>query len=203
MKLKSETEFLDDELHAHRAGTYELLGRLLSRSPDSALLEQLRRLDPVDTSAGSLAMAWEMLRLASLEADVSDLETEYFALFIGVGRGELVPFGSWYLTGFLMEKPVAQLRGDLARLGIERQAGVVESEDHVAALCDAMALLIRDRDDEAWARQQAFHGAHLAPWIERFFTDLQDTAHSRFYRSAGFLGQVFFEFEQRLLTMQA
>ena len=45
-------------------------------------------------------------------------------LFIGVGRGELLPFASVYMTGFLNEKPLATLRNDMVTLGVERSPDV-------------------------------------------------------------------------------
>jgi len=201
--IVSEEAFLDDEMQQMRAGVYELLGRLFAGEPDESLLQVLRDIGEVDVSEGPIAMGWELMKQSSLKAELADAQQEYLDLFIGVGRGELVPFGSWYLTGFLMEKPVATLRGDLARLGIERQSGVAESEDHVAALCDAMALIIREGKGLALSEQQAFFMAHIEPWIERFFTDLQNAKKAKFYRSVGFFGASFFDFEKQLLVMQS
>ena len=118
-----------------------------------------------------------------------------------MGRGEVVPFGSWYLTGFLMEKPLALLRADLERFGIERQEGVPESEDHIAALCDAMALIIRSGEEIPFAAQQAFFAAHLEPWAGRFFEDLQAAPSANFYRAVGFFGASFIDVERQLLGM--
>jgi len=102
-----------------------------------------------------------------------------------------------------MEKPVAVLRSDLKQLGIERQDGVVESEDHIAALCDAMALIIRSGDEIALSTQQAFFNDHLSPWVQNFFSDMQNANAAHFYRSVGFFGESFFDFEQQLLQMQS
>jgi len=201
LNVRSEQQFLDAEAHAMRVGVYQLLGRLLVRGPDADVLATLAAIEPVDASDGPIAMGWELLRQASQQATVESVEDEHFSLFIGVGRGELVPFGSWYLTGFLMEKPLAALRIDLDRLGIERQSGVAESEDHAAALCDAMAILIESANEAGLIEQQAFFNQHMAPWMNRFFTDLQQANNARFYRSVGFLGEHFMAFEQRLLAM--
>ena len=207
LNVKSEHEFQHDQAQAMRAAVYELMGTLMAGPPDDATLDRLRSIgefdatdDPGDTR---LAMGWQLMKQASLKADSANLKDEYFALFLGVGRGELVPFGSWYMTGFLMEKPVAVLRRDLAGLGIERQEGVVESEDHSAALCDAMALIIRNADEISLKTQQQFFQDHLAPWVGRFFNDMQNANSSHFYRSIGFFGESFFEFEQQLLDMQS
>lgn len=203
LNIKSEAEFLQDQEQATRAAVYELLASLLAREPDESVLQRLRDIGAVDASDGKIAMGWELMKQASLKVDARSVEDEYFSLFLGVGRGELVPFGSWYMTGFLMEKPLAVLRQDLQNLGIERQDGVVESEDHAAALCDAMALIIRNSSEISLATQQAFFNDHLAPWLGRFFNDMQNAKSAHFYRSIGFFGESFFEFEQQLLDMQS
>lgn len=202
-RVKSEDEFLQDQAQAMRAAVYELLSGLLARKPEESTLQQLRDIGEVDASDGRIAMGWELMRQAALKTDLAAVHDEYFALLIGVGRGELMPFGSWYMTGFLMEKPVAVLRGDLDRLGIERQSGVAESEDHIAALCDAMALIIRHSDEIPLETQQSFFNDHLQPWVGRFFNDMQNAQSAHFYRSVGFFGDSFFEFEQQLLQMQS
>ena len=201
LTVKSEEAFLRDEAHALRAGAHELLARLLAREPDEETLARLRAIGEVDIADGPLAMGWELLRVAAERADPASLRTEYNALFIGVGRGEVVPFGSWYLTGFLMEKPLALLRSDLDQLGIERLGGVPESEDHVAALGEAMALIIRAGEEIPFARQRAFFEAHLAPWTGRFFDDLQAAPSADFYRAVGFFGASFTDVERQLLGM--
>lgn len=203
LNIKSEQEFLRDEEQAMRAAVYELLGSLFAGEPDEATLERLQSIGDVDASAGRIAMGWTLMKQASSKTDPEAVQEEYFSLFIGVGRGELVPFGSWYLTGFLMEKPLAVLRSDLAALGIERQDGVVESEDHIAALCDAMALIIRNSEEVSLATQRKFFNDHLAPWAGRFFNDLQSAQSAHFFRSVGFFAESFFEFEQQLLDMQS
>ena len=138
-----------------RAGVYSLLAGLLRSPPDEAMLKRLEGIESdtrIESNAGSqskknlakknldaMATAWITLRAAAIDADISDTNDEYHALFIGLGRGEIIPYGSWYITGFLMEKPLSALRQDLALLGYERQTDVHEPEDHAAALCEVMA----------------------------------------------------------------
>ena len=203
LSIKSEHEFLQDQAQAMRAAVYELLSALLAGQPADETLQRLRDIGDVDTGDGQIAMGWELMKQASLKSDMAAVHEEYFALMIGVGRGELVPFGSWYMTGFLMEKPLAVLRSDLDKLGIERQQGVAESEDHIAALCDAMALIIQHSDEIPFSTQQTFFNDHLAPWVGRFFNDMQNAKAAHFYRSVGFFGESFFDFEQQLLGMQS
>lgn len=201
--VRDEQDFLNDQAQAMRAGVYQLLARLFAREPDQELLDTLAGIGDVDTSEGKIAMGWELLKQSSEKTDLGSAQQEYFDLFIGVGRGELVPFGSWYLTGFLMEKPVALLRSDLANLGIERQDDVAESEDHIAALCDAMALIIQSSDEISLQTQQTFYKDHLEPWVMKFFDDVENAKHAHFFRGVGFFGSAFFEFESEMLAMQS
>ncbi|MCP5425783.1 MAG: molecular chaperone TorD family protein [Gammaproteobacteria bacterium] len=184
-----------------RAGTYGLLGDLLRRPPDSPLLERLGNITAGETTDG-LATAWLALGEAAMRTQPADLADEYQALFIGLGRGELIPYGSWYLTGFLMERPLAQLRRELAELGFQRQEGVCEPEDHAAALCEIMALSIADGSMDL-DRQRLFFETHLGSWMDRFFQDMEQAANARFYRSVGRLGQAFIGLERRYLAFLA
>lgn len=180
-----------------RANVYALLGNLLAAAPDPELLEVLRGISPDPDDESLLAASWQMLAVAAARADLEQLRHEYDTLFIGLGRGEVVPYGSWYLTGFLMEQPLAQLRGDLRELGIERQSGVHEPEDHAAALCDTMALLITGEEPVPLERQFEFFTRHLETWLPRFFRDLQKAGSARFYRAVGQLGEQFIGVESQ------
>ena len=130
-----------DEVDAARAQEYALLAALLARAPDAALLERLAQLRG-DASPLGLAHA-ALGGSGRAPRRVERVEREYFDLFIGLGRGELLPYGSYYLTGFLHERPLARLREDLGALGIERAEGNAEPEDHAAILCEIMAGLSR------------------------------------------------------------
>lgn len=188
----------DQEL---RLGAYSLLAALLRSAPDDALLEHLgtylRDGSPDDDEA---ATALRMLGLAARDTTTDSALEEYNKLFVGLGRGELVPFGSWYMTGFLMEEPLSVLRDDLAQLGFERQDDVHEPEDHVAALCEVLALLISSGTPHD--RQQAFFDTHLKPWAGRFFTDLENANNACFYRAVARFGRAYFEIETRYFAMQ-
>src|SRR3989442_5586233 len=131
-----------DEVDAARAQEYALLSVLLTRAPNAALLE---RLGALRGDASPLGLAHAALADAASRTNVERTEREYFNLFIGLGRGELLPYGSYYLTGFLHERPLARLRDDLVTLGIERAKGQVEPEDHAAILCEIMAGLVSRR----------------------------------------------------------
>jgi TorA maturation chaperone TorD len=148
-----------------------------------------------------LGVAHAALGEAAAAATTKSIEREFFDLFIGIGRGELVPYASFYLTGFLNERPLARLRDDLARLGIERVATEVEPEDHAAVLCEIMAGLAGgDFDAPAGADRDLFD-KHMAPWIGRFFADLEHAKAANFYRRIGTLGRLFIDIESEAFTL--
>lgn len=187
-----------DETNAARAQEYALLSALLRRAPDAILLDKLAQLraDP-----SPLGIAHARLAEAAADASVERVEREYFDLFIGVGRGELMPYGSFYLTGFLYERPLARLRNDLQVLGIERAEGEVEPEDHAAILCEIMAGLASRRFSASAGSDQRMFEKHLSPWIRRFFADLERAESARFYRNVGALGRVFMNIETEAFAL--
>ena len=185
-----------------RANIYRLLARLLIATPTADTLETLKALDlvqPVEDN-NDIYIAWEALQAAANGVLLSDLDDEFHELFIGISRGELMPYASWYLTGFLMEKPLAELRADLKILGIEQLKSVTEPEDHVAALCEAMALLVED-GDMYFPQQQLFFSKHIQPWMGQFFVDLQTAHAARFYCAVGRWGEQFLAIEKKYLAM--
>jgi TorA maturation chaperone TorD len=181
-----------DEVDAARAQEYALLSVLLARAPDAGLLARLAALR---CDASPLGLAHAGLAEAASRAKVERVEREYFDLFIGLGRGELLPYGSYYLTGFLHERPLARLRADLGKLGIERAAGQAEPEDHAAILCEIMAGLASRRFEAPAGAERELFEHHLAPWIGRFFVDLERVEAADFYRHVGTVGRVFMAIE--------
>jgi TorA maturation chaperone TorD len=183
-----------------RADTYRVLGRLLAAPPDAETLGLFAQ-SPVSNEDNLLAVAWRMLAMSAGRAAPEDVADEYQSLFIGLGRGELVPFGSWYLTGFLMEQPLARLRADMRKLGFEREEGVSEPEDHAAALCEMRALLAEEGGPGSLEAQADFFETHIGTWMTRFFRDMQQASTARFYRAVGQLGEQFINTDQRYLEM--
>ncbi len=177
-----------------RAELYLLLARLLASPPDQARLRQLSAISGNSSDLGSGITALSRLAAATAPRAV---EREYNALFIGLGRGELLPYGSYYMTGFLNEKPLALLRDHMAKLGIARDHKVKEPEDHIATLCEMMAGLITGAFGKALSLedQEAFFNTHLAPWAGHFFTDLEAAEASLFYAPVGKIGRAFIEIE--------
>lgn len=184
-----------------RAGAYSLLASLLRSAPSATTLESLSNLNEVDSSIDELALATSTLGLAAGQGQADLVDDEYHALFIGLGRGELVPFASWYLTGFLMERPLAVLREDLKVLGYERQQQIFEPEDHIAALCEVMAMMIVDNQDID--TQRRFFTTHIGNWANRFFNDLYQAKAAAFYRAVGRFGLAFIDLETGYLSIEA
>lgn len=188
------------EEQLRRSGCYSVLAALLRDIPDSALLQYVSDLE-VDAAANGneLLLSLNMLSLASRHSPEESLRDEYHTLFIGLGRGEMVPYGSWYQTGFLMEKPLGALRTDLRNLGFERSRDVHEPEDHIAALCEVMAMLIQE--GVPLEHQQSFFNNHLGNWSGDFFNDLSNADSAVFYRSVARFGAAFMALEKRYLAL--
>lgn len=184
-----------------RIGAYTLVSSLLRDAPDQAALDYLIDAGRDAGDTDEIASAMRELAGAASKCTPEQANEEFHDLFVGIGRGELVPFASWYLTGFLMEKPLSLLRTDLAELGFERQPEVVEPEDHAAALGEVMAMLISDAT--AHDTQHQFFTQHMGPWMGRFFADLQNAKSANFYRSVGQFGAAFIRLEARYFEMQA
>ena len=198
---KAENDLIEAE-QRYRASAWALLAALLRATPDQALLEHVGTLSPeVDDELDELGRAMAALAGAASGKDPARLEEEYNELFIGVGRGEVVPYGSWYLTGFLMEKPLSDLREDLSALGFERNENVREPEDHAAAIFEVFSVMIMDGFGQQ--QQQVFFQKHMRPWLERFFDDLAKARSADFYRDVAQFGAAFLQLETAYLSMQS
>jgi TorA maturation chaperone TorD len=189
-----------DDVDIARMEEYALLAALLRRAPDSALLKALSGIRGDSTQLGAAHAA---LAQAAEATDPELLEREFFELFIGVGRGELLPYGSYYLTGFLNERPLARLRDDLRMLGIVRAEQQNEPEDHAAILCEIMAGLAGGGLAAAPDAQKGLFEKHLAPWIGRFFADLEGLKKASFYRRVATVGRLFIDIEAEAFALPA
>jgi TorA maturation chaperone TorD len=170
-----------------RADLYALAARMLLAPPDAGLLDGLAHADPIESSGGDyqLADAWEKLTLASSVMDADAVAEEFDALFVSSGTPALNPYGSLYLSGFMNDTPLAELRADLAVFGIGRVRGVGESEDHLGALCETMRVLIAGGPGirrQPLGRQKAFFESRIAPWYARCMKDMQNAEGANFYR---------------------
>jgi len=180
-----------DPVDAARAQEYALLATLLSAPPSRRLLDQFAALTGDATPLGRAHAA-----LAEAASDTgAKIEREYFDLFVGLGRGELLPYASYYLTGFLNERPLSRLRADMTALGIERVANNSEPEDHAAILCEIMSGFADGSFDVRPEAQRAFFEKHVSPWFGRLFADMESAGSARFYRAVGALGRAFIEIE--------
>ncbi len=178
-----------------RADLYAFMGAILAAPPKPDLIEKIAGVRGDDTPLGKAVQT--MSRMARV-ASPRSVEGEFNALFIGVGRGELLPYGSYYLTGFLNEKPLARLRNDLARLGIARSPNVFEPEDNIASLFEIMAGLVAGAfgPPASIALQREFFDRHIDSWAEHFFVDLENARNSVFYAPVGTVGRTFIEIER-------
>lgn len=183
-----------------RADLYNFLGLLFAAPPDELLLAQTAGLSGDDSDLGQGIST--LARLAKVSKPKT-VETEFNKLFIGLGRGELLPYASYYLTGFLNEKPLARLRADMTARGLSRADNVFEPEDNIASLMEMMAALIVGRFGKPATldEQRTFFNAHIAPWAALFFTDLEGARNSVFYASVGTVGRAFMEIESEAFRM--
>lgn len=189
-----------DALEAARGEQYHFLARMLSAAPDQNLLDQISCLQGND---GPMGRAFSALAKAAAAADVARVGREYFELFIGVGRGELLPYASFYQTGFLNERPLAILRDDLARMGVARAVGRHEPEDHIAMLLAIMGDMITGEIEANPAMQADFFNKHLAPWVEQFFEDLSVAPSAVFYKPLAEIGRLLASIEGRAFDLAA
>ena len=196
VRLPTQT-FADEQ--QYRAAAYSILAALLRDIPTQETLDQVAEFAKVEIDEDELLLAMSSLGLSVEAVDKESISDEFHDLFIGLGRGELVPYGSWYLTGYLMEQPLSLLRDDLRALGFERDAAVNEPEDHIAALCEVMSMLITDQTEPGI--QARFHKHHISPWCERFFNDLENAKSASFYQAVGRFGSAFMAMDKQYLQI--
>lgn len=185
-----------------RADLYDFLGALLAGPPPKSLLDQCASLSGDDTDLGQ---GIDALARVAKATTAKAVESEFNALFIGLGRGEVLPYGSYYMTGFLNEKPLATLRNDMARLRITRAENVFEPEDNIASLSEMMAGLITGRFGAVvdLQTQKDFFNRHIGPWAEHMFSDLEGAKASVFYATVGAIGRTFMSIEREAFRMTA
>ncbi len=183
-----------------RAQIYRLLAGFLSQPPGKNQLETAANLTG---DGGEFGEAISNFARLAARSEPGIVDREYHDLFIGVTRGELLPYGSYYLTGFLNEKPLATLRADMASKGIERVAGLKEPEDHIASVLEMMAGLIEGAfgQQSSLAEQKIFFDKHIKPWVPHFFKDLEAAKNSVFYAPFGTIGRLFMKIEQDAFEM--
>jgi TorA maturation chaperone TorD len=187
-----------DPVEEARGKIYLVLANVLLRVPQDAVLAELARLEPGE---GEIGHALSALAEAAGRASGESVAREHFNLFVGVGRGELLPYASYYLTGFLYERPLVRVRDDLKILGLARDESVSEPEDGMGFMCEVMAGLALGRFAAAETFQRTFFERNLRPWAEKFFADLEKAEGAIFYRAVGRLGRVFMELEREAFAL--
>ena len=183
-----------------RADMYDFLAALLRGEPTDELITSVEGLSGDGTDIGNACFV-----LATLSAKIpnDEIRDEYMRLFIGVGRGEILPYASYYLTGFLNDKPLANLRNAMAQMGIERAEGVKDPEDHIASLFDIMSGLIRGSfaADGDLAAQADFFKKHIEPWAPLLMQDIEAAKSAVFYAPVGTIGRAFMDIESEAFGM--
>jgi len=194
----------DDSEEIARAELYGLLARLWIAPPDAELLMQFRvAVTEAPQSGGFLEAPWQTLVAAMRATTPEAAASEYDALFGGVGKPEVFLYGSYYLAGFLNEKPLALLRADLAQLGLARDETRGETEDHVACVFEVMRFLIAG-DDVAVCnleQQRRFFRAHVQPWVEKLADAIEAQPGARLWRDVAALTRAFVQVETQAFDM--
>ena len=188
------------EPHADiRTDAYVLLAALLNKTPTRELLEIVQNLHWNEDLPEKMQDALAAINQACTACSVDSVAEEFQRLFVGLGSGELIPYGSWYREKMIQSGPLAAIRSDLVRLGIVRKPNTFESEDHAGTLCEIMALLSNRENEIPDSEQAAFFELHIAPWMPKFFQDLQTTTNAQFYRAVGAFGSCFLDAENEYL----
>ncbi|AIW14079.1 molecular chaperone [Vibrio tubiashii] len=182
---------MDNQQQTIRADIYLLLSTLYRQQPSTELIAFLSQLE-TELAESAMQLAWHKVKSAAIESSQEQLEDEYQELFIGIGRGEVVPFASWHLTGSLMEKPLASIRHDLGLLGLEREEQVKEPEDHFSALCEVMSVLAEEEEE----LQQVFFNKHLGTWFNSLVKQVKEAKSASFYLAVAELTNAFMTLEQ-------
>ncbi|MEO8631233.1 MAG: molecular chaperone TorD family protein [Betaproteobacteria bacterium] len=205
-----------------RADFYALLSRLFADAPDAALLQAIAAapalgeevaidVDNPDAATGdeddtqSLTATWDTLRAASGAMDAEAASEEYNTLFVGVGKSEVNLHASHCLTGFMMEKPLVELRATLTTLGLGRRAGVTLLEDHLAAVCETMRILIAGQEERKPAsieQQRMFFERHLEPWAFSCCSAIEKCVVANYYRRVAQFAHCYLALERDSLAIE-
>ena len=183
-----------------RADMYSFLANLLRAEQSAELVGQLTKLESDESPIGKSIKT--LSKLAS-SLDLPTIRDEYVRIFIGVGRGEILPFASYYLTGFLKDKPLAKLRNDMKEIGIQLAENVKEPEDHIASLFDMMSGLILGKFSKRFSsgEQKEFFNKHLASWVDLLMRYIESSRIAVFYSPIGTIGREFMEIERSSFSM--
>lgn len=197
-KLAADHQIAEEDVL--RADLYRFMSALLATPPNRDLLTRTAGLTGDETPLGKSISTLAKLAKAATPGSV---EREFNTLFIGLARGELLPYASYYMTGFLNEKPLALLRADMAAQSISRAPNVYEPEDNIASLMEMMAGLIEGAfgSPAGLEVQKTFFNRHIAPWAGHFFNDLEGAKGSVFYAPVGAIGKTFMTIEREAFRL--
>ncbi len=200
-----------------RADCYALVAALLLAPPTRALLDTLaqtaeaaqdlsapHRQGPDRVPSNRLDASWRQLTAAASVMPLDAIASEFAALFEGTGKPLLDPYASPYLSGYMMEKPLAALRSDLAVLGLARSSRATVPEDHLGALCETMRLLIAGAPGyphRSPAEQRAFFRRHLEPWAFACLADIEQAQPASFYRCVAVFARQLLDAERRAFAL--
>jgi TorA maturation chaperone TorD len=195
----SMIEDLDPQENA-RAEVYALLGNLFYQPASKELLHLIATGSGIcnDGADTDFCRSWRALQQAAAQTNAEAVKEEFDTAFIGTGRQPVMLYGSFYLSGFLNEKPLVALREDLMKMGISRRGDRHESEDHVSALCDVMRFLIAGDSDTRPAAldlQREFFRRHIEPWYAQLSTAIISAGQTDFYKYVARLMREFFAIE--------
>jgi TorA maturation chaperone TorD len=185
-----------------RAGYYALLARLFYSGPDAGLLQSIAGADEVVEDHGSgLASAWSALAAAARAMDAEAAQGEHDEVFVGVGKADVTPYASYYLSETGREKVVVRLRQQISDMGLARAGRAREPEDHFAGLFEVMRHLISDSDDAALQKQKRFFIQFIGPAYSGFCTAISKSSKTNFYKHVAEFARHFLDIESESLKV--
>ena len=194
----TEARICDEDLA--RAEVYALISTLLYQAPSNELLGAIASSNSLcnDDSVTEFCRAWRALQQAAAHGDTDRIKDEFDTAFIGTGRQPVMLYGSFYVTGFLHDKPLARLREQLTQMSVKRQNGRHESEDHISALCDVMRFLIAGNSEALPAsidEQRRFFCEHIGQWYPQLCAAIDTATETQFYKHVANFMREFFVIE--------
>ena len=197
--MSQPLQFVAPEEQA-RANFYGLLARLFYAPPDASLLKALAMSDELDAEDETLAASWRGLMAAAAATEAEAVRAEYDETFVGTGRAPVTLYACAYSLRYTNETPLAALRADLAALGLARREQVGEPEDHLAALCDTMRLVIAEQQ-RPLEEQRRFFERWIKPNYDALCSAIERSERTSFYRHVARMAKAFFSVELAAFEM--
>ena len=139
-----------------------------------------------------------MLIAASAAMDAEAAAAEYQDLFIGVGRSEVSLHASAYVSR-AGGSALADLRAVLAQLGLSKQESSSLYEDHLAAICETMRVLIGGApgvEPCLFEQQREFFAGYVSPWVSSCCDAIKVSPIANYYRRVAEFTQYFMAIER-------